>query len=98
MGVYTLLYMQGSYLKLNSGSMDGGDEMMMGQRERERQNRERDYLADHVSSRSTPWQRKCCVAMAICLFTHPRVMGQGSISAVSVVQEAVEIRALISQC
>lgn len=35
--------------------------------------------------------------MAICLFTHPRVMYQDSIGAVSVVQEAVEIRALIIQ-
>lgn len=40
---------------------------------------------------------ECCVAMAICLFTHPRVMGRGSISMVSFVQEAVEIRALICQ-
>lgn len=62
-----------------------------------RQTRDRHYLADHVSSRSTSWQKKCCVAMAICHFNHPRVTGQGSSIGVSVVQEAVEIRALISQ-
>lgn len=64
---------------------------------RERENIDRDNLAGHVTSRSNSWQKKCCVAMAKCLFNHPRVTGQGSIIGVIVVQEAVEIRALISQ-
>lgn len=64
---------------------------------RVRQNGDRNYLADHVSSGSSPWQGKCSVDMAIFHFTHPGVVGQGTISGVSIVQEAVGIRALISQ-
>lgn len=53
--------------------------------------------ADGVSGRSAPWQRKWLVDMAVCLFTRPGVMGQGTNSGVSVVQEAAETKAIISQ-
>ena len=50
------------------------------------------WVAGHLVGRESAvliWQ--------YAFFTHPGVMGQGTVSGVSVVQEAVEIRALISQ-
>lgn len=96
MGLYTLLYMQRAIWDQAEAEHGWrwGDDVAETERVRKRETNNRDYLAD-VHSRSNPWQRKCSVAMAICFSTNPRVMGQGSISSVSVVQEAVEIRALI---
>lgn len=94
MGLYIQHCMQEYYLRPNRGSMDGGEAVM----EREWDaNGDRNYLADHVSSGSSPWQGKCSVDMAMFHCTHTGVVGQGTISSVSIVQEAVGIRALISQ-
>lgn len=92
MGLYILLYMQGAIWDQTEAAW-----MEVRRWWGERQNGDRDYLADHVSSGSSPWQRKCTVDMAIVPFTHPGVVGQGTISGVSIVQEAVGIRALINQ-
>lgn len=69
----------------------------LGKEEREGAGQNVADLACLVSDRLFRWQRQSGGDMASCLVTQQGVLGQGTLSSMSVVQEAAEIRALISQ-